>query len=29
VPGLLCLTVVVVILASLAIRRMEIRYGTE
>lgn len=29
VPGLLCLTVVVLVLASLCIRRMEIRYGTE
>lgn len=29
VPGLLSLTVVVMILASLAIRRMEIRYGTD
>jgi ABC-type transport system involved in multi-copper enzyme maturation permease subunit len=29
VPGLLCLTVLVVALASLRIRRMEIRYGTE
>jgi ABC-type transport system involved in multi-copper enzyme maturation permease subunit len=29
VPGLLCLTLVVVFLASLLIRRMEIRYGTE
>jgi ABC-type transport system involved in multi-copper enzyme maturation permease subunit len=29
VPGLLCLTAVVLVLASLYIRRMEIRYGTE
>ncbi len=29
VPGLLCLTIALLVLASLHIRRMEIRYGTE